>query len=77
MGASAVEGDKIKVTINLRIVGSTLTSLDKRYITISELARRMGTSTKVAGRILSKLENMGYVKRYSNRTYMILSSRDR
>ena len=63
----------IKVTIDLELLATDLYKNNKKYITIREIARKQGVSERTAGKVLSKLEHLGYVKRYSSRAYELLS----
>lgn len=58
----------IKVTVNLPILAQEL-SKNGKYVTTSEVSRRLGVSMKTAGKILSRLEQLGLARRYSYRTY--------
>jgi len=58
----------IRVTIDLAQLASEL-SKNRKYVTISEISRRLGVSEKTAGKILARLEQLGYARRYSSRTY--------
>ena len=43
----------------------------RSFITIQEVARMLGVSTKTAGRILKRLEELGMVERWSRRAYRV------
>ncbi|MCE4600764.1 MAG: HTH domain-containing protein [Desulfurococcales archaeon] len=62
----------IKVTIDLELLAMDLYKNNKKYITIQEIARRLGVSERTAGKVLSRLERLGFVKRYSSRAYELL-----
>ena len=66
---------RIRVSLDLNKLAEylayTLSRDNRRYLTVDGLARSLGVSTRTAGRILSKLEAMGKVSRYSRRAYML------
>ncbi|MEB3778620.1 MAG: winged helix-turn-helix transcriptional regulator [Desulfurococcales archaeon] len=62
---------KVKVTVDLEILGVYLTSINKKYVTLKEISRLLGVSTKTAGKIMAKLERAGVVERYSARAFML------
>ena len=43
----------------------------RSFITVQEVARMLGVSTKTAGRILKRLEELGMVERWSRRAYRV------
>ena len=43
----------------------------KNFVTVQEVARMLGVSTKTAGRILKRLEELGIVERWSRRAYRV------
>lgn len=61
----------IRVTIDLEQLAAELYKA-KRYVTVSEIARRLGVSEKTAGKVLARLESLGYARRYSYRAYELL-----
>ncbi len=54
-----------------RVIGA-LAGTGKRYVTVRDLSALLGVSTKTAGRLMSRLEMEGYVRRYSNKAYKLL-----
>lgn len=65
-------GVRSKVSLNLEVLGIIVANMNRNYITVRELSRRLAISTRTAGRILRSLEGMGYVERYSNRAYRVI-----
>ncbi len=63
--------EKVKISVDLERLSLSLSLSGKRYISVRNMAELLGTSTKSAGKILSKLEARGYVERYSRRTYRL------
>ncbi len=61
----------IKVTINLHKLARRLRNRNRKWIHVKELAEEIGVSTKVAGRILTALERLGYVEKRNNRVYKV------
>ncbi len=45
----------------------------KKFVTIYEVARMLGVSTRTAGKILRRLEDLGLVERWSRRAYRVRS----
>ncbi len=43
----------------------------RNFITVQEVARMLGVSTKTAGRVLKRLEQLGIVERWSRRAYRV------
>ena len=64
-------GERVKVTVDVEKLSLLLKESGRTYITVKGLAEILGTSTKSAGKIMSRLEALGYVERYSRRTYRI------
>ncbi|MDP8003408.1 MAG: MarR family transcriptional regulator [Caldisphaera sp.] len=64
--------ESLKITLDLKKVMQDLYKLNKKYVTLKEFSKNLGTSTRSAGKILKKLEKNGYVKRYSSSAYLIL-----
>ncbi len=62
---------KIKVSLNLKRISEMLLERKTKYITVRGLADALGISTKTAGKIMSKLADIGVVERYSRRAYRI------
>ncbi|MCE4603253.1 MAG: hypothetical protein F7C08_00200 [Desulfurococcales archaeon] len=67
---------RVKVTIDLRLLGELLASSGRRYVTVRQVSSMLGVSTRSAGRIMSMLEDMGYAVRFSERTYLLLDNSD-
>jgi Mn-dependent DtxR family transcriptional regulator len=42
-----------------------------KYVRIKDLAEMLGVSTRSAGKLLSRMEDLGLVRRYSNSVYEI------
>ncbi len=64
---------KVRITVDISILGAYLVSTNKKYVTLKDVSRLLGVSTKTAGRILAKLEQAGLVERYSTRAFMLRS----
>jgi Mn-dependent DtxR family transcriptional regulator len=64
-------GERIKVSLYLERVSIALKDSGKTYVTVKHLAEILGTSTKTAGKIMSKLEALGHVEKYSRKAYRI------
>ena len=66
---------EVKVTVCVsRLAASLYASLSGRRISVSELALAMGISNVAAGRILAKMESLGFARRLSRGRYRILPS---
>lgn len=63
----------VKVKINMEYLVEALANTGKKYVTVKDLSTAIGVSTKTAGRLMSRLEEEGYVKRYSNKAYKLLT----
>ncbi len=44
---------------------------NKKFVTVHEVARMLGISTKTAGKLLKRLEDAGIVERWSRRAYRV------
>ncbi|MFZ8794824.1 MAG: MarR family transcriptional regulator [Acidilobaceae archaeon] len=62
----------VKVKLGLDRVVSVLASTGKRYVTAKDLSLLLGVSTKTAGRLMARLEDEGFVRRYSNRAFKLV-----
>ena len=62
---------RILVTIELDRLAETLARLYRGYVTVEQLARHLGTSTRSAGRVAARLEQLGLLERHSKRAYRI------
>ncbi len=49
----------------------TLTRLYRGYLTLDQLARHLGTSTKTAGKVAARLERLGLLERHARRTFRV------
>jgi len=61
----------VLVTVELERLAETLARLYRGYLTLEQLARHLGTSTRTAGKVAARLERMGLLQRHSRRTYRI------
>ncbi len=62
----------MKISLSIRLDEWAKHALrGKNFVTIQEVARMLGISTKTAGRILRRLEEMGLVERWSRRAYRV------
>ncbi len=64
-------GSRVIVTIELEKLAETLARLYRSYVTVEQLAKHLGTSTRTAGRLASKLERLGLLERHARGTYRI------
>ncbi|HIC98129.1 MAG TPA: hypothetical protein EYP08_00255 [Pyrodictiaceae archaeon] len=55
------------------IVLITRVKRQSEFVTVKEVARLLGLSTKSAGRALAELERKGYLRRISKKAYKILA----
>jgi Mn-dependent DtxR family transcriptional regulator len=62
----------VKVKLGLDHVVNALVSTGKRYVTVRDLSLLLGVSTKTAGRLMARLEDEGFVRRYSNRAFKLV-----
>ena len=69
--------ERVSISLDSLVILLLAPFKGKRYITVSQVSGVLGVSTRSAGRILSKLEKAGYVRRYSTRTYEVLFRSDR
>jgi predicted transcriptional regulator of viral defense system len=69
-----VEGlaSSVKIKLGLDRVVSVLAGTGKRYVTVRDLSLLLGVSTKTAGRLMSRLEDEGFVRRYSNKAFKLM-----
>ena len=67
----------MRVTVNIRLLSASLRSLGKRYVTVREVSRLLGVSTRTAGKLMARLEGEGVVRRYSFRAYEVLAPLER
>jgi Mn-dependent DtxR family transcriptional regulator len=64
----------VKVKLSLDYVVEVLAGTGKRYVTVRDLSSLLGVSTRTAGKLMSRLESEGYVRRYSNKAYRLLAT---
>lgn len=64
-------GDRVRVSMSLALVAALLRGSGRNYITVREVSRLLGVSTRTAGRLLARLESEGVVSRYSLRAYRV------
>ncbi len=62
---------RIKVSLDLERISKVLMEMEITYITVRKLADILGISTRTAGKIMSRLEALGIVERYSRRAYKV------
>lgn len=60
--------ETIRVRIDLLLLAGDL-SRHGRFVTVNGLSRRLGVSEKTAGKVLARMEKLGYARRFSYRTY--------
>lgn len=61
----------VSVTIDLHKLGRRLIDSNRLFIRVYELSYELGISSNAAGRILSALEKMGYLIKWSKGLYII------
>lgn len=61
----------VSVTIDLHKLGRRLIDSNRLFIRVYELSYELGISSNAAGRILSALEKMGYLVKWSKGLYVI------
>jgi len=66
-----VSKDHVIVTIDLHKLGRRLIDSDRVFIRVHELSYELGISINAAGRILSALEKLGYLIKWSRGLYII------
>jgi len=59
------------VTIDLHKLGRRLIDSDRVFIRVHELSYELGISINAAGRVLSALEKLGYLIKWSRGLYII------
>lgn len=60
-----------QVKLQIEKLASTLIALGFLYISVDQLARLLGVSTKTAGKILAEMRRMGLAEKWSKRTYKL------
>ena len=60
-----------QVRLQVEKLASTLIALGLIYVSVDQLARLLGVSTKTAGRILAEMQRRGLVQKWSRRTYKL------
>ncbi len=66
-----VPKDHVIVTIDLHKLGRRLIDSDRVFIRVHELSYELGISINAAGRVLSALEKLGYLIKWSRGLYII------
>ena len=66
----------IRVKMNAAVLAAILAGTGKTYISVKEASKLLGVSTKSAGKILARLEEEGYLIRWSKRTYKVVVKRE-
>jgi len=66
-----VSKDHVIVTIDLHKLGRRLIDSDRTFIRVHELSYELGISINAAGRILSTLEKLGYLIKWSRGLYIV------
>ncbi len=64
-------GSTMRVVVDLELLAREMLR-NRRFVTIRDVARRLGVSEKTAGKLLARLEKLGYARRYSNRAYELV-----
>lgn len=65
----------VKVKLSLDHVIEALEARGKKYVTVRDLSSLLGVSTRTAGRLMARLEEEGYLRRYSNKAYKVIGRR--
>ncbi|BEP17561.1 hypothetical protein PYJP_09130 [Pyrofollis japonicus] len=60
-----------QIKLSIERLASTLVALGFIYVSVDQLARLLGVSTKTAGRILAEMHRRGLVRKWSKRTYKL------
>ncbi|RLG84224.1 MAG: hypothetical protein DRO40_01835 [Thermoprotei archaeon] len=66
-----VSKDHITVTIDLHKLGKRLVDSDRVFIRVHELSLELGISISAAGKVLSALEKLGYLVKWSKGLYIV------
>ncbi len=61
-----------QIKLQVEKLASTLIALGLVYVSVDQLARLLGVSTRTAGRILAEMKRRGLVEKWSKRTYKLL-----
>ena len=62
---------KMKLVVDLDAFAAALALSGRRYVRVRDVAGLLGVSTRSAGRLLARLEQLGYVKRYSRTAFRV------
>ncbi len=62
---------KLNVRIDLHKLGHRIILMKKGFVSVDEIAYELGVALNTAGKILAALARLGYVEKWSNRTYRI------
>ncbi|MEM1968188.1 MAG: hypothetical protein QXT23_01975 [Acidilobaceae archaeon] len=65
----------VKIRLSLDYILSMINGTGLNYVTAKRVSMLLGVSTKSAGRILARLEDEGFIERYSNRAYRVKRSK--
>jgi len=64
--------DVPRVRVNIERIAASLLINGYTYITVQELSKLLGISTRSAGRILAEMQRRGLAERRSKRAYKLL-----
>ena len=64
----------VRVKLQIALVAAVIRGSGKRYVTIKDVSKMLGVSTRTAGRILARLEREGYLERYSRSAYRVVAA---
>ena len=67
----------MRVRVTAEGLARALRALGKRYVTVRDVSRLLGVSTRTAGRLLAMMEKAGEARRYSSRAYYLVDSQGR
>ncbi len=59
------------IKINLRKLAHRFMESNKKILKVSDIAFELGISNTAAGKILSALERLGYVEKWSDKVYIL------
>lgn len=66
----------MRVRVDYEALAESIMMRGRRFITVGELSRMLGISTKASGKLLRRMEERGLVRRYSVRAYILTGARE-
>lgn len=67
---------QMRLTVDPEAFALALLLSGRRYVRVRDVAGLLGTSTRSAGKLMARLERLGYVRRYSRRAFLISNYRE-